>query len=523
MLNNEEILFASDETGIFNLYSYNLFTKEKKQITNVLGGAFMPNVGKDGKILYAGYTSHGYKIFQVENITENDFTNNQYIQKKSEFLSSAFDSNDSEFKFNYLRNFDDTQIPNFNVTNYKSSFTKISFIPFIRYDNYSQKAKGIELLKPGIYFYSSDMLNRFSLFGSAAMNTRWERDLFLSIEYRDRIPGLFAIGLKPEISLQVFNVSRTSDNTIGLFPDTVDGIINYSYKTPVEVSYNLLEFDFSAKHPFITKEQNLEFKLVYSRYEAILGSFFLPGNYLYPTTREVYLKGLTFGLGYHFENFERRKDQEINPIGTKIDFQYEYSSNDFNPEDYYDESSGTLITQFEKTNFNRFELSALQSFSLLGWKHSLSFKLRLGTTLGPNTDDFFDFYLGGLIGMKSYPFYSISGNEIAHLNLTYRFPLAENIDTRFGHFCLDKIYASIYGDFGNTWNGNKTRLADFKKGVGAEIRIQMNSFYLFPTSIFFNAAYAFDEFFRENAFTKEIIKYGKEFRFYFGVLFGFEF
>ncbi len=66
------------------------------------------------------------------------------------------------------------------------------------------------------------------------------------------------------------------------------------------------------------------------------------------------------------------------------------------------------------------------------------------------------------------------------------------------------------------------RLNDFKKGVGAELRVQMNSFYIFPTSLFLNVAYGFDEFKRQNPFTKEVIKYGKEFLIYFGILFGFE-
>jgi hypothetical protein len=58
--------------------------------------------------------------------------------------------------------------------------------------------------------------------------------------------------------------------------------------------------------------------------------------------------------------------------------------------------------------------------------------------------DFFDFYLGGLIGMKSYPFYAISGNEIAWLNLTYRFPLFKDIDARLGHFILIKYFFGVW-------------------------------------------------------------------------------
>ncbi len=38
------IIFSSDETGIYNLYSLNSETKVKTKLTNVLGGAFMANV-----------------------------------------------------------------------------------------------------------------------------------------------------------------------------------------------------------------------------------------------------------------------------------------------------------------------------------------------------------------------------------------------------------------------------------------------------------------------------------------------
>ncbi|MBU2444591.1 MAG: biopolymer transporter Tol [Bacteroidetes bacterium] len=525
MINDSILVYSADEAGIFNLFKYNLNTSEKKQLTNVLGSVFMPTVSQSDQIVYAGYESSGYKIFLLKSIHEDDFSNFSYLSPTAlnANRNNSFSSAQSTFDWQRLRNFDDSVIPEFEINDYKGSFTKLAFIPFIRFDNYNKKAKGIQLLKPGVYFYSSDMLNRFNIFGSVAINTRWERDIFVSLEYRDRIPGLYSLGLKPEISLQGFNVSRTSENVIGLFPDTVAGVINYGLKIPIEVGYNLLEFDLIAKHPIFTKQHNLEFKFVYSRYEAIIGSFLLPGNLLYPTTRDIYLKGFNFGVAYRFENFHRTKDMDINPYGTKIDLQYEYSTNDFNPEEYYDESSGTLITRFEKTNFNRLELNLLRAFKLPAWKHSLSIQLRAGITLGPQTDDFFDFYLGGLIGMKSYPFYSISGNEFAHVSLTYRFPLFENIDARFGHFYIDKIYASFSGDFGNAWNGTSTKLKDFKKGVGGEIRLQLNSFYLFPTSIFFNASYAFDEFLRENSFTKETITYGKEWRLYFGILFGFDF
>lgn len=521
-INNNEIIYSSDKKGIYNLFIYNLKDKTERQITNVLGGAFMPDVNFKGELVYAGYTSTGYKIFFINDFDDKDFSNIPEYDYKL-FKISEDKKLNGKFNWETLRNFDDTQIPNFEIKNYSAQFTKLSIIPFFRYDNYSRTAKGIELVKPGIYFYSSDILNRSGMFGSVAINSRFERDVYFGFEYRDRIPLVFELGLKPELNLELYSVSRKSETYLGLMPDTlIDGTINYGYKTPVNITYNLFEVDFSAKHFLFSKNQTLQLKAAYSRYSADLSSFLLPGGILYPATYEVYLKGWTFNAIYNFENIALNKDNDINPYGSKVNLNFEYSSNNFNPETYYDENEGQLLTKYGKTKYSRIEINLMQAFKLPSWKHSLTLKSRAGTTLGPRVDNFFDFYLGGLIGMKSYPFYAISGNEIFHLNVNYRFPIFEEIDTRFYHLYIDKIYASIYFDYGNAWEDKQVKLKDFKKGIGTELRVQMNSFYIFPTSLFLNIAYGFDEFKRQNIFTKEVIKYGKEVLIYFGILFGFE-
>jgi len=61
------LYFASDRTGISNLYAYRLDTNELTQITNVLGGAFQPDVSPDGKVLvYVGYSSKGFDLFRLD-------------------------------------------------------------------------------------------------------------------------------------------------------------------------------------------------------------------------------------------------------------------------------------------------------------------------------------------------------------------------------------------------------------------------------------------------------------------------
>jgi len=181
---------------------------------------------------------------------------------------------------------------------------------------------------------------------------------------------------------------------------------------------------------------------------------------------------------------------------------------------------GFLEPLYNVFKFHRVELN-WKEYIGLGKGQTLTAQFRAGSILGPPVPDFFDYYLGGLIGMKSYPFYAVSGNELGWINLTYRFPLFRNIDTRIGHIYVDKIYFSVYGDFGNAWTGNMPSLNEFKKGAGAELRIKLNSFYLFPTSLFFNASYSFDRFSRK--ILGETVTYGKEWSFYGGILFDFNF
>ncbi|MDD4179309.1 MAG: hypothetical protein PHH14_04585 [Candidatus Margulisbacteria bacterium] len=59
----EYLYFDSDRTGIVNLYAYKLRTGALFQVTNVIGGAMMPDISPDGKkIAYTSYSSRGYDI-----------------------------------------------------------------------------------------------------------------------------------------------------------------------------------------------------------------------------------------------------------------------------------------------------------------------------------------------------------------------------------------------------------------------------------------------------------------------------
>ena len=60
------VYFTSDRTGIANVYAFDLRSRKLSQVTNVIMGAYMPEVTPDGRTLfYIGYTSRGFDLFSM--------------------------------------------------------------------------------------------------------------------------------------------------------------------------------------------------------------------------------------------------------------------------------------------------------------------------------------------------------------------------------------------------------------------------------------------------------------------------
>ncbi len=515
--------YASDKTGIFNIYEKDLKSGKETQITNVIGGAFYPDVDAKGNLAYAGYTSTGYKIFYLSQNDRKKILPSQNYIKKSPYLDlpenkRLGDLNDSTVaKF---RNYNDFKLPNYKPEKYKGEFTSLTFLPYIRYDDYNTTSSPLQKIKVGTYISSSDYLNRYDILAGLGLNARMERDLFLIFNYRNKIPGLYALGLKPVFTLEVYNTTRVANVDIGFNVDSTS-TPSADYYVKTDVSYNLFEFDLALKQRIFNKHNNIELRYTYSSYTAEIGSFIFPQtNILYPTFKDDYLIASNIQLKYNYETKSLYRDADINPIKRKVQLKLNYEFNRYNDKGEYTVEDGMLKPLYGHYYFPRLEFNWWEGFRIFG-SHSISFRLRYGTIFGPKVPDFFDFYLGGLVGMKGYPFYSLSGNELAWINLTYRFPLFRNIDARFGPWYLDKIYFSVYGDYGNAWYEGYPDLSKFKKDVGAELRIKLVSFYIFPTSIFFNWAYSFDRFERKTYFFNNPYTVGKEWRFYFGILFDF--
>ncbi len=533
------LYFASDLTGIYNIYKYDIANDimvppmEKKnnisQLTNVLGGAFMPFTDTSGNLVYASFNSTGYKISLLKSYTdiEKGVASSSAIYKRPDRLVEKYalqmDSNSAipkdRFNWTKLHNFNDDNPAVKPSKPYRNVATPLFLIPVIRFDNYAKNAKFLDIFKPGLYFYSQDVLGKMGIFGGASMNWNLERDLFLQFDYNNGVPffkDLFLkkLGFVPNFTLAGYNITRKTDADIVAGIDTI----------PVKITYDLLQFDFAMAFKIINYNHNIKVGFTVSRYTSKFDAFNIPLVGQVPSTSTNYFNGRDLSLTYTYTNFIPSKDDDINPEGSYFKLKYDYEFNYLNPQLVVNEQ-GNVVEEFNTAKFHRLEADWAESFGLFG-SHSLGFRLRGGSILGPSVDNFFDFYASGFPGMKGYPFYAMGGNKYFTANLTYRFPVARDLDFNFLQFYFDKIYFSVYGDVGNAWSGNAARFKDFKKDVGAEIRLQTYSYYVYPTSFALNAAYGLDQFsayFPSTTNENKLVTYGKEWRFYFTMLFGFDF
>ncbi|HXX62975.1 MAG TPA: biopolymer transporter Tol, partial [Bacteroidota bacterium] len=516
------MLYSSDRTGIFNLYIYDFATGSSRQLTNVMGGAFCPTWDSTGDIVYAGYTSGGYKLFLLENPGILPDRDQAYVRLARGAVpgtgSASARVTTPQFDWMRLRTYDDTHVPQPAERDYKSTFTSLSFVPFLRIDNYtynSQRSSAADVIKPGVYLFSNDVLEKTGFFAGAALNRNFERDLFLQFFYRSKIPLLYDLGLEPVASAEIYNVTRKTSSSISL-PD-----VPY---IPVQVEYDLLEFDFALNQPFLSQFGNAELRYAHSRYTSILQDFINPEtNSLAIGTSDLYLIANTITLKFTLDATVPSRTEEINPVGRRLAFAIGRELNKFNGDGQYEVTPSGLRPIYKPVNFTRVQGTWREFIPLFFRDNTLTATLNGEAIISPPVDEFFDFYAGGLTGMKGYPFYSISGNRGVTAGLTYRFPISNNLDFRLLPIYFDKLYLAAYGDVGNTWTDNASTIGGWVSDAGLELRLESWSFYSYPTRFFLNASYGFNEFNRFIRSENSFVTYGKQVRLYFGVLFGFDF
>ena len=491
----KKIYFSWDVTGIFNVYSKSLSGKnqEPEQLTNVIGGAFMPSVNPRGELAFSSFYAEGYRIARLEKPVPIKREQGRYLTYKNDngtnLASSRRGGSVPSINLNEIKHasYDDTKIPNLATKPYKQHFSRLALLPRVMID--------YGTVKVGSYFYSSDILSKYGFIAGFAINRDRDYDLFAVLEYRNLGPTIF---LEAYNQVQHFPISYADTNEEG---DTTN-VYDTNHR------YNLIEVDVGARIK-LSDASDLQLAFIYNSYNDRI-----TGEKADATLRFNYFKGRSLSVRYHHENIRPARDVEANPRGgRKFSVRYDREFNKFLNGFTVNSEFGTLQESYTPYNYNKFQADWTEYFALPR-RSGLSLMVRGGLIDRP-IDSFFNFFAGGLNGIHGYPFYSIEGRRLLHGRATLRTPLFNHLDFKLLHVYFDKLFVGVAYDYGNAFDESKIELKNFKDSISLQTRLEMTSFYGFPTRLFFDAAYGFDQF------KSRGVEYGHEWRFYFGLAFGY--
>ena len=571
--------FVSDRTGIFNLYRTATAGgwESAEQITNEIGGAFMPDVSARGELVYAAYRWDGFSISGIAKpagvpaIAKGlEYRPPSILHKShppsdvSDWQRTLIQTNDEDiraFSPSILVREDDSgdDAAGTAPRRYSNTFTSFSFLPVLRLDRYVSRQRSrtdvrlsrrtqLETLwrntKIGLYTASREILGGLSFFGgllvapgsrtaasfgdyiSPSNLLKLVRDLFLQFEF-NRGFGLIPKRWSPQVSVAMFNIRRNVENGLAIeefpctacFPDT----------TLTNLAYDLWELNLSARSK-VSRSLLLEVGYRISPYQVTTERFFSKElQQSIPQSSSRYFIGRAARFKIYYETFHAYGDADVVPHGMRIEAGYEQESGRLLEEFSLDD--GFLKPIYKRDTIRRVTVSARFGYRLPvsgTGSHGLGLRLRASSVIGDPVDDFYNDYVGGLTGARGYPFYALGGNETLWVQASYTFPLLPRVGKQFLFTYLDKIYARIYGDAALAWSQKWPGLENARKDAGIEMRIGLGSYYLLPTAIFVSATYGFDSFnfeLDEGFVTPSgatFVTYGRDWQWHVGVLFGFD-
>lgn len=483
----KSLYVSYDESGIANIYELDLETEELNRLTVVLGGALYPEFDGD-KLAYSEFCGDGFRICVADSPATIRLPRSSLDESIPSYLS---------------------QIPKRDVAlrgeprkaePYRPRFETLYWFPRIAFD--------YKKFKPGTYLVLNDVLDKVTFIGGAAVNGDREYDLYGLAEYKEFYPTIFA---------EYFNVQRRltsffadSSRIIGE-EEQGGGLVPIFDQYRIRYRYNLNEISVGLGIP-IAATMNVKTRATYDQYVA-------HNRFDDETSVSLtYFKGWSWKTGMYLDARRPGLLTEISPgNGYRGFFEYTRANHDFITDIEIGGDAIGLREIYDPNNYNLIEAGLEKYFKSPIKGHTTELRVR-GGYIDENVDPFFHQYAGGLPGMRGYSFYSLGGTRTAVGTLTYRFPIVKRAAVSLWPLSINRIYGSLFADVGDAWVGDYDDRSP-KRDIGAGLRMQLHSFYAYPTAISFDVAYGLDKFnvVEDNVTTG----YGEELRYYLTVLFDF--
>lgn len=421
------LFFHSDRTGVMNIYAWEIATQRLKQVTNVINGAYQPEISPNGKtLLYVGYTSKGFDLFAMP-------------LDEATWLDALPYVDDRPAMHHIPPPIDTPSVPYNPLHTLRPRKFSLDITPGNFGQAFVVSTSGADI---------------------AGMHA-----LTLSMTSESDKPALqgslgYSYGRLPfDAGMRVF---RSLAPRAGFqFGD--------SYK-PTLVEENVgLETSLSYSLPRAYDGQNFAVSYTYSRVATEIA---YPIDRINPYDTPAFPRKGMFGalhFGWAYSNVERYMWSVSNEKGFAVSAALDWADS------------------WLASDFSGYALTAhFTTYQQMPWKHHHVLALHAGGGTGggnmgtrglyyvggfldfPLIDTVRNYLIQGGVVMRGYPVVALVGRNLALLNAEYRFPIV-NIDRGPSTLpvFLNRISGAAFVDYGSAFDDPHT--AKFKTGVGAEL------------------------------------------------------
>ena len=525
------VIFASDRSGIFNIYSMDLQTKETRQITDVIGGAFKPDCAADGAVVYAQYTARGYRVSRLESTdavvatltpdayavrSAGEYDECAQMKARSESLaSSAVVTEDvassGAVDTTHVAVATDSTVSASapvaaaattngaaveHTTQGSASPSASAAVPYdwdyTGFQFYPRVVIWDGVPRVGMFASTNEIMDRQTLFFGGSYGVDGEYDAIINFELRRFFPVLF---------MQYFKVREKYEDQFAI--EDLDRYYFLKYRYDVWSADVGLRFDLEDQYG-LTHRNDVSVWWDHSEYKIHGDPSFVPLNDPGAPRQEdqefgwKYYNANEAHARWYYKKIKRSMDSDINPRGGReFDLETVYANDDLFVDGTFDYGNKPHFTRFK---FGQYTLDYKEYIPLPKWQHTL--QLRFKTSIIDNVvDDFFWVYMGGMDNIRGYTYYAIGGRKGAMVSATYRFPIIRRANKQMSWLTFKDLYGGVFYDMGSAWNhGNLPsddtaayQNRDYYHSAGGELRLNLGSFYSYPTTVNFTAAYAIDK------------------------------
>jgi sugar lactone lactonase YvrE len=443
------VYFASDRTGIFNLFACELETKKIYQITNVLSGAFAPAPSPDGKTLV--FSSYSAKGFDIRMRPADSASWREVLPYTDPYPVVTYADNPVETQksgYNPLP----TLLPRF-------------WLPWFGYSSESSALFGFLTM-------GQDAIQRHSYSLSALYSPKTYRTWY-SFDY-------VYDGMDPTLRLSASDVDDTFSE---LLTDPTNSADYVQRDRTLDVALVFPLFELQRQHALV----------VGYRHKQISALTHLPPStpYIGPVPAQG---SLVSGRAQYLFNNARQYGNSISPDGGRLVVLG------------YEQLDRQIGSDF---NISKYTADWHEYLSLPLKHHVLHARAFAGASSGdPFPQGAFslggDTALGNVLDsplpidaetvfLRGYPANAFRGRKAALASLEYRFPIA-SINAGPGNkpIFFRRVHGAVFAETGNAWDAG-FHGSDFKNSVGTEGRLDMFLAYYVPVTLRIGIAAGLDE------------------------------